>query len=316
MHVRKFIALLAAGALTLGLAACGSDADDEADTSNTTTPNSAAATTTTVPFTPIDCNGESAYDTTIGDVSDFTPVKADTLTVVTSLPGPGFWEGSDEDPADVTSGFEYEIAKKMQEAFGLANLEVRNESFDAIQAGTVTNFDVALSQITISCERAANVDFTIPYFLSNQGALTKADFDKPLSTADDAKNILWGVQSGTTALDLLNVIKPTQDIKQYQDLSAAYTALEAGQIESVLIDTAINLGQAARSNGALKVPAQFAQPSGPDQYGALVPTGSTNVPALNAVFKQLTDSGDLSKLANDNLTVDPALLPTITIDVG
>ncbi len=309
--MRKLIALLAAAGLTLGLAACGSDADDSAGSSgDTTTPKSAAATTTTVPYTPIECDGESAYDTTIGNVSDFKPVTADTLTVVTSLPGPGFWEGSDTDPAAVTSGYEYDIAKKMQEAFGLSKLVVRNESFDAIQAGAATNYDVALSQITIRCDRAKTADFTTPYFLSNQGALTKADFDKPLATVDDAKNILWGVQSGTTAIDLLNVIKPTEDFKQYQDLSAAYTALEAGQIEAVLI------GQAARSKGTLKVPAQFAQPSGPDQYGALVPTGSTNVPALNAVLKQLTDSGELSTLANDNLTVDPALLPTITIDVG
>jgi ABC-type histidine transport system ATPase subunit len=39
----------------------------------------------------------------------------------------------------------------------------------------------------------------------------------------------------------------------YQSLTDAYTALEAGQIDAVLIDTAINLGEAARSNGKFHV---------------------------------------------------------------
>ena len=82
--------------------------------------------------------------------ANFKPVKADTLSVVTSLPGPGFWEGSDTDPTKVTSGYEYDIAKCMQPTFGLTKLRVRNVSFDAIVAGTVTNYDLALSQISIT----------------------------------------------------------------------------------------------------------------------------------------------------------------------
>ena len=80
---------------------------------------------------------------------------ADTLSVVTSLPGPGFWEGSDTDPTKLTSGYEYDIAKCMQKMFGLSqSFNVRNVSFDAIVAGTVTNYDLALSQVSITPERA------------------------------------------------------------------------------------------------------------------------------------------------------------------
>ena len=63
----------------------------------------------------------------------------------------------------------------------------------------------------------------------------------------------------------------------YQQLADAYAALDAGQVDAVLIDTAINLGQAAASNGKEKVIAQFAQPAGPDIYGGILPKGSTNV---------------------------------------
>ena len=60
----------------------------------------------------------------------FTPVAADTLTVVTSLPGPGFWNGTD--PNKIKAGYEYEMAKALQAKLGLKSLKVRNENFDTI----------------------------------------------------------------------------------------------------------------------------------------------------------------------------------------
>ena len=63
----------------------------------------------------------------------------------------------------------------MQAMFGLSKFNVRNVSFDAIVAGTVTNYDLALSQVSITPDRAKVVSFSTPYFESQQGVLTKAD---------------------------------------------------------------------------------------------------------------------------------------------
>jgi polar amino acid transport system substrate-binding protein len=302
--VRKILILFTVAALAVGLAACGGDDDDSASGSNNTTTSAGSAAS--------DCTGPAdAYDKDVGSVSDFKPIKADTLTVVTSLPGPGFWEGSDTDPTKLTSGFEYDIAKAMQQAFGLSNLEVRNESFDSIVAGTVTDYDVALSQISITCDRAKVAKFTMPYFESNQGVLIKSDSGVEVTTLDQAKKIKWGVQTGTTAIDLLDKIGTDQQPSVYQQLPDAYTALEAGQVDAVLIDTAINLGEAARSNGTFEVVSQFEQPGGPDQYGGLLPKDSENAGAVNAAFKQLKDSGQLDALAKQDLTADPGDLPVI-----
>jgi polar amino acid transport system substrate-binding protein len=290
--VRKFAALVAVAALTAGLAACGGDDDDDASGSD--------ATTTSAADGGGECSGpQDAYVTDVGNVEDFTPINEDTLTVVTSLPGPGFWEGSDDDPTAVNSGFEYDLAHAMREAFGLANLEVRNESFDAIVAGTVTDYDIALSQVSITCERAQVVDFTEPYFESNQGVLIAADSGVSVSTVDEARAIRWGVQTGTTAIDLLDTLGPDEEPAVYQQLPDAYTALEAGQVDAVLIDTAINLGQAARSGGRLEVVSQFEQPGGPDQYGGLLPDGSDDAGAFNAVLQELKSSGTLDQLTQD-----------------
>ena len=127
--------------LVAGLAACSSSSSNESSSTTTAAKQS--------------CTGPAdAYVKTVGKVSDFEPVTPDTLTVVTSLPGPGFFEGSDSDPTKISSGYEYDIATKLQEAFGLKKLVIRNESFDAIVAGQVSDYDLALSQISITCERA------------------------------------------------------------------------------------------------------------------------------------------------------------------
>jgi polar amino acid transport system substrate-binding protein len=310
--VRRFAVIATAALFVAGAAACGSSSKT-ADSGDTTTTVASSTTVSNTPTTlpTIDCNGTSGYVTDIGTPSDFKPVTPDTLTVVTSLPGPGFFEGSDTDPTKITSGYEYDIAKKLQEAFGLSKLVVRNENFDSIAAGTVTNFDIAFSQISITCERAQKVKFSMPYFQSNQGILVnKGD---TIATIDDVKKAQWGVQTGTTATDLLNKIGTDKDPKVFQSLTDAYAALQAKQIDAVLIDTAINLGEAARSNGKFEVVGQFDQEGGPDQYGALFPKDSTNAPAVNAVLKNLADTGELSQLAKTDLTADPGTIPVIQV---
>ncbi len=312
--MRRFAIMATAALFAAGVAACGSSSKPAAssDTSTTVASSTTSAPTTPTTLAKIDCNGTSVYVTDIGTASDFKPVVPDTLTVVTSLPGPGFFVGSDSDPTKITSGYEYDMAKAMEQAFGLHKLVVRNENFDAITAGTVQKYDIALSQISITCDRAKVAKFSIPYFQSNQGILTNAGGPSILTLAD-AKKVQWGVQTSTTATDLLAKIKPDKEPKVFQQLGDAYAALQAHQIDAVLIDTAINLGEAAQSNGKFVVVSQFAQTGGPDQYGAILPKDSTNGPAINAAIKQLADSGQLSALAKSDLTADPGTLPTITV---
>jgi polar amino acid transport system substrate-binding protein len=243
----------------------------------------------------------------------FKPVKPDTLTVVTSLPGPGFWEGSDSDPSKIRSGYEYDLAKTLQRKLCLSSIVVRNEGFDAIVGGQVTDYDISLSQISITDKRKKVVDFTQPYFESQQGVLIKKGSKVKVTSIGDAKKVQWGVQTGTTALDLLKLIKPTKRPQVFQQLPDAYTALDAGQIDAVLIDTAINLGEAARSKGAFQVVSQFAQKGGPDQYGGIVPKGSTNLATFDKILLALKGDGTLKSLAKKDLTADPGTLPTITV---
>lgn len=280
MAFRKFGTVLLAGALAAGLAACGDDDDGTESTSETTASATGGA--------------------------EFTPVTDDTLTLVTSLPAPGFWNG--DDPAAITGGYEYEIALALQEGLELADLEVVNVSFDQLVAGQVGDFDVALSQVTITDERKQVVDFTEPYFESDQGVLVKAGTE--VATVEDAKALQWGVQSGTTGADYVaDVLQPEQEAQVFQDLAAGFAALEAGQLDAIMMDTAIVLSQASESGGSQEVVAQFKTG---EEYGGILPKGSANADAINAILTDLKDDGSLSKFAEEWLGGDPSAIPVLT----
>ena len=122
-----------------------------------------------------------------------TPAIAGQLTVEVNLPAPGFWNG--DTPDTIKDGFEYCMAANIANRLGLDKVGVVNVAWDALVAGQTKNYDLALSQATITDERKKVVDFSVPYFSSDIGVLVKK------GTAVDAasiKGLRIGVQQATT----------------------------------------------------------------------------------------------------------------------
>jgi polar amino acid transport system substrate-binding protein len=274
-----------AGLLVFGLAACGSDDDSGGGSGG---------------------GGSAAAKCSKSTSGEFTPVKADTLTVATSLPAPGFWNG--DDPESINGGFEYGMAQDMAKQAGLKNVEVKNVSFDALVAGQTSDFDVALSQVTITPERAKVVCFTTDYFSSDQGILVRKGTEV---TEENQKSIKWGVQGSTTGQQFVNdQIKPDSEPSVYQDTPAMFTALNSDQIDAVLLDTAIVLGQANESDGELEVVAQY---KAGESYGGIVENGGKNLGFLDQYIGSMKTDGTLDRLREQFLVpvykVDPAEIP-------
>ena len=123
------------------------------------------------------------------------------------------------------------MAIEMAERLGLENgVEVVNVSFDALVAGRLDNFDIALSQVTITDERAEVVDFTVPYFESNQGVMVLDDSDVEVTSVEDAQSIQWGVQNGTMPQTfLIDEVQPDSEPQAYRETDQLFNALRAGR---------------------------------------------------------------------------------------
>jgi polar amino acid transport system substrate-binding protein len=268
------LVLASASALVLG--ACGSDDDDA---SGATSPPTTQGSGTTAAGGTVDCK----------------PVKAGQLSVITSLPGPNFFGTGEEDPDAIHSGIEYDLASAIAAKCGL-KMTFRNEGFDAIVAGQIAadSYDIAFSQVTITADRDKVVDFSVPYFKSDQGIMVQKG--TKVASFDDLKKLKVGVQSSTTA-EYYFLEDPKwkldSDPQSFQDLISAYAALDAGQIDAVVIDTPINLGQAAKSNGKFEVVGQI---STGEEYGAIYPEGSAKKATFDAIIQGLIDDGTVTGL--------------------
>jgi polar amino acid transport system substrate-binding protein len=217
------------------------------------------------------------------------PVVAGTLTVATTLPAPGWWNGTT--PASIRDGYEYCMAANLAHAAGLSSVTVQNVSFDSLVAGQTRGFDIALAESSITDERKKAVNFSTPYFDSDQGVLVEKGAD---ITASNIRSKTCAVFSGSSAVDFVKGELSCQEVKVYPDVQSLYQSLLSGQVDAVFLDTGIVLAEAKESGGKLEVVGQYKTG---EQYGAIYPKGSGNVQALDRGIQALVDDGTLAALS-------------------
>jgi polar amino acid transport system substrate-binding protein len=235
-----------------------------------------------------------------------TPAVPGQLTVEVSLPAPGWWNG--DTPETIKDGYEYCMSAIIAYRAGLDKLQIVNVSWAQLIGGNTKNFDLALSEASITEPRKKVVDFSTPYFNSDIALLTKKDLKVDSASAH---NLRIGVHQGTTGADFIsNVLKPTKQVQVYPNVPAVMAALQAGQIDAAANDTAYVLAYAQKSNGAYVVPGQYQTG---ETYGAVYPKGSPNEATIDKIIQAMKDDGTLDKLSAKYLTAawgaDPSAVP-------
>jgi polar amino acid transport system substrate-binding protein len=237
---------------------------------------------------------------------EFTPARPGQLTVQVNLPAPGWWNG--DTPDTIQDGFEYCMAANIAHRLGLDKVGVVNVAWDALVAGQTRDYDLALSQASITEERKKVVDFSVPYFSSDIGVLVKTGTEIDAASIKSAR---IGVQQATTAATFIDEkLQPEQQVRVFPDTPSMFTALQANQIDVAMTDTGIVLGQAAASNGRFEVVGQYATG---ETYGAIYPKDSPNKAVLDQVIQGLIDDGTLKRLSGTYLAdlwgADPTAIP-------
>lgn len=164
MKAKKIVALVAAAAMVLSMAACGSADNSSSDAKD----------------------GSAAAETT--KTSD-----SDTLVMATNATFPPYEYVDGEE----CKGIDIEIAQAIADAMG-KKLEVDDIDFDSIiPAITTGKADMALAGMTVTDERKENVDFSDSYATGVQVIIVPEDSD--ITGPDDlANDKMIGVQQGTT----------------------------------------------------------------------------------------------------------------------
>ena len=299
---RRLVPAIVVGALVL--AACG---DDDDDSSSTEAPaDSEAAADTEAPADTGPALGEDTCAETI---------EGGVLTVATGEPA--FFPWVIDDAPETGEGFESAVAYAVALEMGYEADSVKwvRTSFDeAIQPGA-KSFDLNLQQYSITEERAENIDFSLPYYTSNQAIVAlDGSAAEGATTIDDLKGVKFGAQAGTTSLDfIIDVIQPDQDPFVYDDNVGAKAALEANQIDAAVFDLPTALFVSAVEIEGSSVIGQFSPDAGDatDQFGIVLTKDSPLTSCADEAITAITDSGELESITTEWLS-DNTGAPYIT----
>jgi polar amino acid transport system substrate-binding protein len=293
---RTAIAALLVGGLVL--AACGDDDADSTDTADSAAPGGTAA--------PPDAT-----------CADGKTVTDGTLTIATGEPAFEPWVVGDAPESG--DGFESAVAYAVAREMGFSAEQVtwvRTTFDEAIQPG-VKNFDFNLQQYSISPEREETVSFSDPYYSSNQAIVALAGSPaEGATTVADLKDVKFGAQAGTTSLTFItDVIQPDAEPFVYDDNVGAKAALEADQIDAIVVDLPTALFISAVEIEGSSVVGQFPGDAGEttDDFGLLFEKDSPLVECANAAIATLRDSGELQEIT-DQWLVTEGVAPVITVE--
>ncbi|MCL4862946.1 MAG: transporter substrate-binding domain-containing protein, partial [Caldilineaceae bacterium] len=138
-------------------------------------------------------------------------------------------------------GYEYDLVHEICRRLN-CQVEWQNSSWDAmIAAVNAGQFDIGMDGITITEERATQVDFSIPYKTLQNFMLVRAGEDRfatPEEFAADEELII-GSQAGTTQFytavyDVLDGDEQNPRIQLFENFGAAVQALISGDVDMVL----------------------------------------------------------------------------------
>ncbi|WP_433207167.1 substrate-binding periplasmic protein [Nocardia sp. CA-107356] len=232
----------------------------------------------------------------------------DTLTLAGVLPRPIYFEGTSVDT--INGGYEYCLVANIAQRAGLRNLRLTNTSFDALVAGRMTGYDLAAGEIFATPERAQHVNFSASYYHSATGVMVRSGTDL---TAETLRNVKIGVFLGSIQDGWVrNTLKPKTPARTYESTVDMFTALQASQVDAVLVDAEIELPAAASSHGKTGVIAQIPALGG--DYSLVLPMGSSNTEPVNRILAAMKQDGTLDQLSQRWLLpafggVDPTALP-------
>jgi polar amino acid transport system substrate-binding protein len=244
-------------------------------------------------------------------------IESDKLTIATGTPAFEPWVVGDAPESG--EGFEAAVAYAVAGELGFTNenvVWVRTGFDEAIQPGA-KNFDFNLQQYSITEERKATVSFSDPYYSTNQAVVGFAD--SPVASAtkvSELKELKFGAQSGTTSLDFINnVIEPTNEPFVYDDNAGAKAALEAKQIDAIVVDLPTAFYISAVEIEGSKVIGQFplSDAVAADNFGLLFDKDNKLVDCVNTALGALKESGKLAEIEKTWLA-DKTNAPVISLD--
>ncbi|WP_320064577.1 glutamate ABC transporter substrate-binding protein [Micromonospora sp. RTGN7] len=229
MRFTRVAALAAVAALSLGVTACGDDAEEGTG-----------------------ADGKSfAAGSTMERLN-----KAQKIKIGTKFDQPGFGQkGLSGKP----EGFDVEVAKIIVKALGIPADKIEwSEAPSKVREDVIVNgtVDLVAATYTINDKRKERIAFAGPYYEAGQNIMVKKD-DAAITGPDSFKDGTKKVCSVTGSTPAEEIKKHVKDVAAQLVLFDTYDkcrdALKGGQVDAVTTDNVILLGYIAKDEASFKL---------------------------------------------------------------
>lgn len=273
------VTLVATAAVSaLMLAGCSSSTPEPTETVESASPTASATT----------------------ELATITPGK---LTIATGEPAYEPWVVGDAPESG--EGFEAAVAYAVAEQLGFADTDVVwvRSSFDSAIAPGAKDWDLNLQQFSITEERKAAVDFSSAYYTTTQAVVTvEGSAAAGATTVEELAGLAVGVPSGTTSYTIAADVLGETNLSVYNSAEDTVLALNSGQIDAFVIDlpSAFYLAAVELDGGIIL--GQFADATGGDEFGFVLPKGSALTTPVTDAVDALRDNGTLAAIETEWLS--------------
>ncbi len=198
-----------------------------------------------------------------------------------------------QDPGDPVRiiGFEVEIADAIGRILGRPTEFVQNQ-WDGLVPGLGRgNYDMIISGLEITPDRAQVISFSRPYYVTFEQLAVRKD-NNSIRSLDDCGGKTVGTLKGSLAQRILEG-RPGIDIRSYDGQVNAYEDLLNGRLDAVLMDHIIALYNVA-PQPALRM---AGPPVGRLEYGIGIRKADTRLLAdVNSALGRMISSGELRRI--------------------
>lgn len=279
MSKKKWLALVAAGALAAALALVGCASGNSGNSGSGSASGSASAS----------ASGSASAST------EMKLVKEGKLLIATSPDFPPFENLENGEMV----GLDIEIGKAVAEKLGLEP-EFVSLQFDSILTAVAagTQADVGISGLTVDPERAKTVDFSDSYYVDDLSvAVMKNNADITADNVDEALNkegVVIAVQSGTSGETYVKENYPKATVQPYGNSTDAFAALQSGQANAVCTNKAVVERMLANAYTDAQVVKSIA--TGEEYAVAVAQENKALTAAINKALEELQADGTIDAL--------------------
>lgn len=243
--------------------------------------------------------GSSDDDSSGGGSGDFQSelITDGTLTVGSDIPYAPFEMGKAPD----YTGFDIDLVNDIAKRLDL-DVKIQDTAFDTIFTDVAQGkFDMVASASTITPEREQVVNFSNPYYESEQALFVPPGSD--ITSVEDLAGKTVAAQDGTTGEAYANDETDAGQVRGFPTGAAAIAAVVNGQADAGIVDAPVVEDAASKGQSGFEIATNI--PTG-EYYGfAFAKNTPELLKAVNGALADLIDDGTYEKLFKKYFNATP-----------